>query len=83
MSAVKVINNFNQYSYYNNTDNTNNSKLIIGNNPWAVSSLYQFQYFCCPSCIFRVDSKQDFVDHTTTIHPGAENLVFSPLVPSK
>ena len=44
-------------------------KLIIGNNPWTVSSLYQFQYFCCPSCIFRVDSKQDFVDHTTTIHP--------------
>ena len=31
-------------------------KLIIGNNnPWTVSSLYQFQYFCCPSCIFRVD----------------------------
>merc|ERR1712008_374699 len=41
----------------------------IGNNPWTWASLYQFQYFCCPSCIFRVDSKQDFVDHTTTIHP--------------
>jgi len=33
MATVKVINNFNQYSYYNNnTDNRNNPKLIVEDN---------------------------------------------------
>ena len=22
-------------------------------NPWDVSSLYDFQYFCCPQCVFQ------------------------------
>ena len=38
-------------------------------NPWIVTSLYQFQFFCCPGCVFRVSSKQEFVDHTLSIHP--------------
>ena len=41
MSAVKVINNFNQYSYYNNPDNTNNSKLLIENNNIKNMKKYQ------------------------------------------
>ena len=43
----------------------------LNENPWQVSSIYQFQYFCCPGCVFRVGNKQDFVDHTINLHPEA------------
>ena len=40
------------------------------NNPWSVTSLYEFQYFNCPSCpFFKVCSKQDFVYHAFYTHP--------------
>ena len=39
-------------------------------NPWSVASLYEFQYFNCPSCpFFKVGSKQDFVYHAFYTHP--------------
>ena len=37
-------------------------------NPWDVSSIYVFQYFKCPSCLYFA-SKQDFVNHTFNAHP--------------
>ena len=37
--------------------------------PWDVSSLYQYQYFNCPSCPFKHYSKQDFINHTFNTHP--------------
>ena len=44
-------------------------------NPWHVESLYEYQYFNCPSCSFKNPSKQDFVDHTFDIHPeSVENF---------
>ena len=24
-------------------------------NPWDVSSLYDFQYFCCPQCVYEYE----------------------------
>merc|ERR1719491_441747 len=46
--------------------------------PWEVTSLYQFQFFCCPQCVFQVNvfqvnSKQDFVNHVHEQHIEAEN----------
>ena len=38
-------------------------------NPWDVASLYEYQYFLCPSCSYKHDSKQDFVTHTFHTHP--------------
>ena len=38
-------------------------------NPWNINSLYDLQYFNCPSCIFKNKSKQDFVNHAYEIHP--------------
>ena len=39
-------------------------------NPWSVTSLYEFQYFNCPSCpLFKVGSKQEFVYHAFNTHP--------------
>ena len=37
-------------------------------NPWEVSSIYDFSYFCCPECEMRWQIKQDFVDHTANCH---------------
>ena len=38
-------------------------------NPWNVDSLYQFQFYNCPSCYFFNSSKQEFVDHVCKSHP--------------
>ena len=36
---------------------------------WDVESLYEYQYFNCPSCSYKSDQRQDFVDHTFETHP--------------
>ena len=38
-------------------------------NPWHIQSIYDFQYFNCPSCIFKNHSKQEFINHIYGIHP--------------
>ena len=38
-------------------------------NPWHIQSIYELQYFICPSCPFRHSSKQDFINHTYESHP--------------
>ena len=38
-------------------------------NPWNIQSLYEFQYFNCPKCIFKDQSKQGFVNHAYELHP--------------
>ena len=38
-------------------------------NPWNVESLYEFQYFQCPSCEFKDGKKQDFLNHAYDYHP--------------
>ena len=38
-------------------------------NPWDVTSIYAFQFFNCPSCLYRGVSKQDFVCHAFNTHP--------------
>ena len=37
--------------------------------PWNVESLYDLQYFNCPSCAYKHNSKQEFVNHAYNIHP--------------
>ena len=39
-------------------------------NPWHLQSIYELQYFICPSCSFRNNSKQDFINHTYESHPA-------------
>ena len=38
-------------------------------NPWSIQSLYDLQYFNCPSCIFKNQSKQELVNHAYEAHP--------------
>ena len=39
-------------------------------NPWEVSSIFDFHYFCCPECDEKARYKQDFVNHVCTYHSG-------------
>ena len=38
-------------------------------NPWEVTSIYEFYYFCCPECDCKLQNKQDFVNHASKDHP--------------
>ena len=38
-------------------------------NLWAINSLYEFQYFLCPSCKFKHEVKQEFIYHAYECHP--------------
>ena len=39
------------------------------NNPWNVTSIYEFYYFCCPECDCKLQNKQDFISHAANNHP--------------
>ena len=37
-------------------------------NPWNIQSIFEFQYFNCPSCVFKNHSKQEFIHHAFKNH---------------
>ena len=43
-------------------------------NPWTVTTLDVFLYFCCPECDTRKDSKMSFLEHALIEHPKAKSL---------
>ena len=56
-------------SYDQNYGNDHN----IVTSPWDVESLYEFQYFNCPTCPYKHKSAQDFVDHAINTHQESKN----------
>ena len=38
-------------------------------NPWSIQSIYELQYFLCPSCPFKDHSKQELINHAYELHP--------------
>ena len=38
-------------------------------NPWNIHSIYELQYFNCPSCTFKNHLKQEIINHACEIHP--------------
>ena len=38
-------------------------------NPWSIHSIYDLQYFNCPECVFKNNSKQEFINHAYKVHP--------------
>ena len=44
-------------------------KMIGQGNPWHIQSIYEFQFFNCPICVYKDQSKQDFVNHAFNDHP--------------
>ena len=41
-------------------------------NSWNCESLYKFQNFNCPTCSYKNDDKQDFVNHAVNSHPESK-----------
>ena len=44
-------------------------------NVWNVKSIYEFYFFNCPSCPYRNECKEDFVNHSFTSHPESVNYL--------
>ena len=42
-----------------------------GQSPWALESIYYYQFYCCPECDTKVALKQDFIDHAFKFHPDS------------
>ena len=42
-------------------------------NPWNVSSINHFIFFCCPECDIKVKDSQDFINHALEIHEQAKD----------
>ena len=38
-------------------------------NPWNITSIYELQYYNCPSCVYKHILKQEFVNHAYEFHP--------------
>ena len=47
--------------------------LLQMENPWTIQSIYDLQYFICPSCSFKDHSKQEFINHAYEFHPDCVN----------
>ena len=45
--------------------------------PWRIESLFELQFFVCPSCAYKNHSKQNFVNHAYNIHPESINQLKS------
>ena len=52
---------------------SSNKELL--NNPWHVQSIYELQYFNCPTCDFKNQYKQAFIHHAYEFHPEAVELL--------
>ena len=37
--------------------------------PWNIQSIYDLQYFNCPSCAYKDIMKQEFINHAYNFHP--------------
>ena len=46
-------------------------------NPWNIESIYELQFFICPSCEFKNHSKQIFLNHAFENHPESVNSIIS------
>ena len=45
---------------------------ISENNPWFVTTLDEFLYYCCPECDEKNKSKELFLEHAINNHPKAK-----------
>ena len=43
-------------------------------NPWEVQSIYDFNYFCCPECIFQSKEELIFQEHALQTHEQSKTF---------
>ena len=46
-------------------------------NPWNVSNLEEFLFYCCPECDMKDVDRDRFLNHVVIAHPRAKNLIDS------
>ena len=46
-------------------------------NPWLVSNVEEFLYFCCPECEEKEKSKELFLKHALHEHPNAKDFLMN------
>ena len=44
---------------------------------WNVKSFDNFQFFCCPECVYRSKTKKELMSHASENHPNSHNLIAS------
>ena len=49
--------------------------LQMEDNPWNIKSIYDLQYFNCPSCLYKHQFKQEIVDHAFEFHPESIEIL--------
>ena len=46
-------------------------------NPWNVTGLDDFLFYCCPECDKRTVTKSDFIEHALNNHPRFQTFIDS------
>ena len=63
--------------HFSNDDPTYTTQDVVDiemaetNDSWVIKSIYELQYFNCPGCSFKHNSKQEFVNHLYGDHAEA------------
>ena len=68
LCEIKVINNKKSLSHFF-------LFILQMENPWSIHSIYELQYFICPSCSFKDHSKQELINHAYEFHPDCVNYL--------
>ena len=60
-------------------------EVSLPNDPWAVDKIEDFQFFCCPTCDDKIQSKEEFLEHAINQHPESKETLDKVLanVPKK
>ena len=48
---------------------------VLTFNPWQVSNLDEFLFYCCPQCDHRAKDHQEFVVHAINEHEEAREVL--------
>ena len=88
LDACDLIESEKEQEKSGNKISTLNQTLKEPRNPWEVSSIYDFNFFCCPECDFKMKSNytmniQNFVDHASIHHPWVSHIHYRPLIMSQ
>ncbi len=49
---------------------------ISGENPWAIESIDDCIFYCCPECDDKSTSKRSFLSHAWDKHPTVISVTF-------
>ena len=49
-------------------------------NPWNVSNIETFHFYCCPECDMKCNTKDQFIDHAMEWHPKAREILHFKMI---